>query len=348
MATCEQCGTRLDENDAFCGVCGSFTAWSRGGATQEPAQPATEPTISTSTSTAPAQAAPPAVPVVPADVSETSASTAEQPAAVRPGLPSLERGNRAPASDDYVPGPHDVACTSCQSSNPPDRRFCRRCGSSLAHAPAAKRARWWRRLARRYVRWRRRRRLARRRGVWGVVRRLVTALIVLAVIGSIVYLVKPHTAKILGSVQAHFAKPVPVNPQTVAASSSAPGHAATLAADGSSNTWWAPAASANGQWIQANFTSSFTLLDITILSGASSQQNQYLLEARPATLELTTWTAAGVSVTKQIQLEDKPGPQQFQFLIPDVIKARLTIESTIGTAPGKLTALAEVDFFAES
>lgn len=181
-----------------------------------------------------------------------------------------------------------------------------------------------------------------------MVRRVVTALVALAVIGGIVYAVRPHAAKVVGTIQAHFAKPVPVNPQTVTASSSAPGHAAALAADGSSNTWWAPAGSANGQWIQADFASSFTLLDVTILSGASSQQNQYLLEARPATLELTTWTAAGMSATKQIQLEDKPGPQQFQFLIPDVNRVRLTVESTVGDAPGRLTALAEVDFFAES
>ena len=361
MATCEQCGTKLDENDAFCGVCGSFTAWSRGEATSEPALPTaesprpTEQTLAKESDSAtvprprsPAPAAIPPAADVPVVTTTSSGGITEQPAAVRPGLPSLERGNRPPTADDYVAGPNDVACTSCQSPNPPDRRFCRRCGTSLAHAPAAKRARWWRRLARRFVSWRRRRRLARRRGVWGVVRRIVTALVALAVIGGIVYLVKPHAAKIVGTVQAHFAKPVPINPQTVTASSSAPGHAAALAADGSATTWWAPAGAANGQWIQADFASSFTLLDVTILSGSSNQQDQYLLEARPATLELTTWTTAGVSATKQIRLEDKPGPQQFQFLIPDVNRIRLTVESTVGEAPGRLTALTEVDFFAES
>ena len=171
---------------------------------------------------------------------------------------------------------------------------------------------------------------------------------VLAVIGGGAYYIRAHAAGVVSKARAHFAAPAPVNPQTLTASSSAPGHPASLAADGSSTTWWSPAGSAVGQSLQASFASSFTLLDVTILSGASEQQNVFLLDARPATFEMTAWTTSGTEVTKQIQLEDKTGPQQFPFLISDVDKIQLTIESTYGAQPGRLTALAEVQFFTES
>ena len=367
MASCEQCGETLDETASFCGVCGAFTAWGR---TQ--ADPVAAPSVSAPSLVQEPVLVPVAAPaeggdgggksngdagtVAAADLTTVLATPpttsgpvgADQPAAVQPGLPSLERGARPPAADQYVAGPDDVLCEACQSPNPADRRFCRRCGASLASAVAPARERWWRRLVGRVVAWRRRRRLARRRGVWGAATRVLGWLLVLGVIGAGVELLRPHAAALFGTVRGHFASPVPIVPQAVTASSGAPGHPAALAADGAANTWWSPAGAADGQWLQASFAADFTLLDVTILSGASEQQNLYLLEARPATFELTAWTAHGATVTRQIKLEDKPGPQQFPFLIPGVDRIRLTVESTYGAQPGRLTALAEVQFFSES
>jgi len=341
MAMCEECGAPADGADDFCGACGAFTGWRR--------------------DTAPAAAAAPPGPVEPVEPPPTAApttapTTAPTPApkppearepsvAVLPGKPSLERVERRSTPDGYVASPDDLECPDCHSPNPVSRRFCRRCGHALALPVVEARPPWWRRLAKRLAEGRRRRRLARSHDAWAKIRRAFTALLTLALVGGGVCLASPYVPRILGDVRNHVAKRAPVNPQTVTASSSAPGHPAAYADDGTWNKWWAPKNPADGQWVQAEFTGSFDLSDLVILSGASEQQDQYLQEARPHVFQLTAWVAGGKTVSRTITLQDRFGSQDFPLAIPGVTQVRLTIVSSFGQGPGRLTALGELEFY---
>jgi F5/8 type C domain len=321
VATCEQCGSALNETDTFCGVCGSFTAWARADSrTAQDAPQGPEP--------------PPA---------------ADDPAAVLPAVPSLERGPGRPAAAEYVAGPDDVRCPACAASNPAGRRFCRRCGTDLSRPSAPEHRGWWRRLLAWFTGRRRRHRLARRRGGWAAVRRLVALAVVAAGIGIGTYAAVHHGSTVENTVRAHFSGGAPDNPSTVTSSGNAAGHPASAAIDGDASTWWSPAAgSALGQWVQADFAAPATLLDVEVMVGASQQQNDFLLQARPAALRLTATTANGRIVVQELSLADKTGFQPFHMLIPNTVSVRLTIESVDGAEPGRLTALAEVEFFAET
>lgn len=321
MTVCERCGSALDPTDAFCGVCGGFAAWADADAPAE---------------------------TVPAGESEPAPEVAD-PVAVQPAVPLIERAPARPSEAEYVAGPDDVLCGTCHASNPSGRKFCRRCGAGLFRlVPSAHRS-WWRRLLDRFARWRRRRRLARKRGRLRFVLRLVVVLAVLAGLGVGADHLLHHSSSVTNNVRAHFAAPKPVNPRSTTASSAAPGHPAGSAVDGASDTWWSPAAgSATGQWLQAEFAGAHTLLDVDVMIGASQEQNAFLLQARPAALLLTGTTTDGRTVTDHLALADKTGFQQFRVLIPQAESVRLTVESVDGAGPGRLTALAEVEFFANS
>lgn len=358
MTVCERCGSALDPTDAFCGVCGGFAAWADAEAPaepepvpageKEPAAEANNPAAAKPAAEAnsPAAAKPTAVqPGVPV----TERAEADNPAAVQPAVPVIDRAPVRPAETGYVAAPDDVLCAACQTSNPSSRKFCRRCGAGLFRLVPSARRSWWRRLLERFARWRRRRRLARKRGRLRTVLRLVVVLAVCAGIGVGADRLLHHSSSVTNNVRSHFAAPKPVNPRSATASSTAPGHPAGSAVDGASNTWWSPAVgSAGGQWLQAEFAGSHTLLDVDVMIGASQEQNAFLLQARPAALLLTAKTSTGATVTDRLALADKTGFQQFKVLIPQAVSVRLTIESADGAGPGRLTALAEVEFFADS
>jgi hypothetical protein len=314
VTVCERCGSALDPTDAFCGVCGGFAAWED------------------------------------APTSEASpAPDTSDPVAVQPAVPVIERTPARPAETGYVAAPDDVLCDACRTPNPSGRKFCRRCGAGLFQLVPSARRGWWRRLLERFARWRRRRRLARKRGRLRAGLRVLVVLAVCAGVAVGADRLRHHSSSVTKGVRAHFAAPKPVNPRGATASSSAPGHPAGAAADGASDTWWSPAAgSAVGQWWEADFAGSHTLLDIDVMIGASQQQNAFLLQARPAELLLAARTADGKTVTDHLTLADKTGFQQFRVLIPGASSVRLTIASVDGAASGRLTALAEVEFFADS
>lgn len=349
MTACERCGSALDPTDAFCGVCGSFTAWSKSEAEAESESEQTPAGASDSTGVVGAVGnANPEAEVRPAAEAEP-ATVPRNPAAVQPGVPSIDRAPGRPAATEYAAAPDDVLCDACQASNPSARRFCRRCGARLFRHVVPARRGWWRRLLDRYAGWRRRRRLARKRGRLGFVLRLVAVLILCAGIGAGADYALHYRSSVTNTVQTHFAAPKPVNPRTATASSAAPGHPAGAALDGASDTWWSPAGgSGTGQWLQADFTGPHNLLDVDVMIGASQQQNAFLLQARPAELQLTATTASGRTLVQHLDLADKTGFQQFHVVLPATVSVRLTTESVYGAGPGRLTALAEVEFFADS
>ena len=178
--------------------------------------------------------------------------------------------------------------------------------------------------------------------VWALKRPIVIALLVALGYGAFV-LGRMAT----DAVRDRIAKPVPVHPVSVHASSEAPGHPAAWAADGLSNRYWAPAPTgpAQGEYVEFTFAGPMRLLDLIVHSGAAPEQDVFLGQARPAELELTAWTAGGAQVHTTLSLEDRPGEQKLHQVIGDVVRIRLTIKSSYASAPQRRVALGEVEFF---
>jgi hypothetical protein len=261
----------------------------------------------------------------------------DQPGAVRPGRPIPRRLTVRTYADDRDAAPDDLTCPACGTANRPDRNFCRRCGTALRDtAEGARRLPWWRR-------WRRRRRLG-----LGLFWRVLIWLLIIALLVALGY-----GAFVLGrmatdAVRDRIAKPVPVHPVSVHASSEAPGHPAASAADGLSNRYWAPAPTgpAQGEYVEFTFAGPMRLLDLIVHSGAATDQDVFLGQARPAELELTAWTAGGgAQVHTTLHLEDRPGEQKLHQVIGDVVRIRLTIKASYAGAPQRRVALGEVEFF---
>jgi len=148
------------------------------------------------------------------------------------------------------------------------------------------------------------------------------------------------------AVRDRIAKPAPVNPSAVTASSAARQHPPVLAIDGNSNRYWAPATTGTGagQYVEMTFARSFRLLDFIVNSGSSPRQDEFLKQARPADVEVTLQTKNGPQV-RHIRLADRPGPQPFEMHVGNVTRIRFTISSAYGIGAGRLVALGEVEFF---
>jgi hypothetical protein len=121
----------------------------------QPAQPTAEELAAASTLVAPIAQGPalpskdiPTSPVAEAPVVATQPGAAQpgavQPSAVKPGAAKkpVAVPRQAPTKK-ILPG--DLICGECGEGNAPQRRFCSRCGSSLAAAVVAK-EKWWRKL----------------------------------------------------------------------------------------------------------------------------------------------------------------------------------------------------------
>ncbi|QKW12969.1 zinc ribbon domain-containing protein [Verrucosispora sp. NA02020] len=272
---------------------------------------------------------------------------AEVVEAVQPARPSTRRPvvrERPPSTEDDA---GDVVCPVCGTGNPPGRRFCRRCGSALdARTGPSGRESWWRRLRRAVLRaanWM----FRPRSGVAGLVRRLAALLLVVALLAGLAYGVTRFGPQAGDAVRDRLADPQPVSPVSVQASSQAGGHPAEAVVDGLSNSYWSPTAEGTGagEYVELTFASPFRLLDLIVHSGVSAQRDVFLRQARPAVLELMLWTGGGTSETRTLQLGDQAGPQTFHQVVDDVVRVRLTVRESYGSAAGRRTAIAEVEFF---
>ncbi|MGW0502162.1 NADase-type glycan-binding domain-containing protein [Micromonospora sp. NPDC003241] len=333
-----------------------FTPWADApvaAVEKSPATPATRQAPATSTvEQAPATpAAEQAAPTSAAGRDSGPPATAPEPAevveAVQPARPSTRRPvvRQRPRSTEAGAG--DVVCPVCGTGNPPDRRFCRRCGSPLgARTGPSGRESWWRRLRRAVVRalnW-----LFRpRSGVAGLVRRIAALLLVVALLAGLAYGVARFGSQAGDAVRDRLADPQPISPVSVEASSQAGDHPAEAVVDGISNSYWAPTAegAGGGEYVELTFAAPFRLLDLIVHSGVSAQRDVFLRQARPAVLELTLWTSAGTSESRTLQLADQAGPQTFHQVVDDVVRVRLTVRESYGSAADRRTAIAEVEFF---
>ncbi|NEA37912.1 zinc ribbon domain-containing protein [Streptomyces sp. SID11385] len=269
-------------------------------------------------------------------------------APVLPGRPVADRPTvRAPGPETgAVGGP---PCPWCGTPNRPDRHYCTRCAMPLARAEEEHEARlpWWRRILdgrRTAVPWAGERPRLRR-----TFDRVLRWIVAVVVIGLVVFL----GMKIPAGVQAtrdHFSKRSLVTPDHFAASRSFAGHKPDIAFDGLSNTWWGPGVSesGNGEWIEARFDEPTRLLNLIITPGVSSKSNRIRESALPHRVTATITMKDGKTKTRELVLDQGPGPQPRAFAVGEVTKVRFTIDSAYGASKKKQVAIAEIEFFGPS
>jgi hypothetical protein len=276
------------------------------------------------------------------------------PVQPRAGEPSAAPRAPSPASrppDEPPPAPGDLICGQCGVGNTPTRRFCRRCGTSLADAPVQPQPFFLRRL---FTRRPRTAPVAGERPAPGLLGRLrglrrprlliPTLVVALGVTG---FLLRDQFGNAADTAKDRVGKTQQLHAAGLTASSASRGHPASLAADGTTDRYWAPAREGDGkgQYLEAKFDQPFRLLDILVTPGTSPTEQQFLTQARPRTLLITVTDSHGKRTQHTMDLADTPGPQKVHVAVSDVVRVRLTVQGAYGTGPGRRVAVAEVEFF---
>ncbi|MEU8682729.1 hypothetical protein [Streptomyces sp. NPDC048611] len=261
-----------------------------------------------------------------------SAAPPPETPGVLPGRPEAARPRvRTPHAAEPEDG---TPCRSCAALNATGRHFCRSCAIPLvdtsaetAEGPYAGQ----------------RPRLNRTRARW-IARAVVAAVVVGVVVGGIIG--GPPAAR---AIQDHFAKRIPVPAANWKASHAGPGHAAKLAFDTYSNTWWGTGYSgdSNGQYLQASFGQPTNLLNILITPGASARTPQAADPARPREFDLIVTDSAGKQHVSHPRLNDG-GPQKIDVTVRNAVTVRLVLRTAYGATGEKQVAIAELEFFGRS
>jgi hypothetical protein len=303
-------------------------------AAQLPAAPAT-------TAPLPPLAGAAAVPPAAGQATEAAGVTAHQPDAP---LPPVRPPRPTPTE---VPPEGSLVCGTCGLGNDPARKFCRRCGASLADAVVATRASWWQRTfgrkqstyeAGERLRTRQPARVGRAIGL-GLLAVLVAGVLLLAfpLRGSVV----DGYHWVLNRVS------TPVRVTTVRpplAASSAKGHPPALVTDGYQNTFWAAAAGGKAQ-LTIRFTSTVHLDYVNVYPGASGDDpGVYLKYPRPRQLQITIDSPSGA--TRTVTLNDAPGLQKVDMDVTQASGATVLVTAVNGSSKTTGPAIAELEFYA--
>ncbi|OKJ38995.1 hypothetical protein AMK22_11485 [Streptomyces sp. CB01580] len=382
MRSCPACGAANREGDEFCGNCGSYLGWSSQSprnppaaepvdpaepvtpaepgagptvrpsaspgtgdapdpAPGAPASPRPEPPVEPTRSRAPESAGPPpAVPEAAPKPPRRPASVPPEPSAeedvpvvaVRPAEPIARRPVVRPVAAEEDPeGP---PCPACGTPNLPGRRFCRRCAAPLDTREQPKPLPWWRTV------W-----PFRRRARGGSGRALRRTLLVLAVVGVLFagFLLLPAGRYLFEDVRDKLGGTAEIGPAKATASSEAPGHPATAAIDGVTNTYWG--APTLGSSLTCVFDKPFRLVGVVVHTGVSKEPQEFRQGGRPTRADLIVTTTDGEVHEKAVALADKPGPQTVRTGISDVVSVRLVLRAASGQGEGRPIAVGEVEFF---
>jgi hypothetical protein len=325
----------------------------------------------------PGATAPPARPLdlpsatPPARHAAATGST-EQPGAVlpqqtRPAAPSIQR---RPPSRRLEPG--DLICPECGEGNPPTRKFCSRCGTSVADAEVVK-AKWWKKLlprrgpkrrkagARPSARKTRKSFPAKIMGVLlGGVGRVVGVIMLVA---GLVYGIVPnirdsvneqfssisHTIK--GWISPSYSE---VHPAAGRVKATPPGgtQPGALAVDGHKNTFWlTPQTKGQEPVLVVAFADKIDLSRIIIYNGigegaltSAGKPAAYLSYARPSKLHLVFDNGKATDVTIKddtpaphtISVSNGSGIRRVEIHLPELYQA---------ANPGRPIAITEIEFF---
>ncbi len=344
---------------------GHPSAPAQGGA---PAPGGAEPTSMQPTATQPAAAQPaptqPAPPQ-PAPVQPGAAQPAAvQPEAVKPTAVKARPAARQKTAPTRVVNPGDLVCGQCGEGNDPNRRFCRRCGASLQRAavftlPWYKR--WWRRLTTRKTREAGDRPRNRRRAVGGagpgwltsgvlkVIGIAVVILVLLTIVGPwrgrIRHDVSSDYHHIFNDVHPTYS---PLHPILATATSAAPGHPASFAIDGASNTSWQTNSRGDGvgQSLSIRLAAVSNVDEIGFLNGDQDTPQAYLTQPRPEKVHLTAVGAHPYA--KDLTLKDTANFQTFTMEAKDATSLIITIDSVYPSDQGTRAAITEVELFVKT
>lgn len=393
MIACDACGRENPDEARFCGSCGGRLAVAPAPAPEDgpepeppavaPAEPPSEdqppeteaqrrlralvargptPEPAPPRPAAPASA-PPTVPasgpLPPPAAPASAARPAAQPEAMKPGAPAPKAGIPGPAAPAPAAiRPGDIVCGECGTGNDPERRFCRRCGTSLAQAvapTAVRKVPWWRRLFPR--------RAAavsaagdrpmRGRGsrVGRVFRRVAAVLVgvaLVAVAGPWRSAVSDRISSTARSVRRTISVTyAPARPTAATASSTLAGHGPEAAIDGVSNSAWSEGVAGEGvgQQLTLTFGGPVDVDRVGITPGASVVPAEFLAQPRPREVRLTFTDGTIANLT----LKDQPGFQAFAVKARRVVSVVLEIRSVYPSAAGGQDAsVAEIELFTKS
>jgi hypothetical protein len=301
---------------------------------------------------APGAAAPlaPTAPAQPASLQPTAVQPAAmQPAALR-ARPLPKPAVAAPPSKKLKPG--DLVCGQCGEGNEPVRKFCSRCGQSLATATIASTT-WYRRI----LPHRKAKVLAAgerpggKRGgfsfgaILRVGRYVVLALIL---VGGIAYGALPQfrdtvnskVNTVISNFTGKISPPTPVHDTSVKASSAVSGHDGGLAVDAFSNTFWeASLAKDPHPTLTLGFAPNTNISVMLFISGDTANE---LSEARPKVVHIVFSNGASQNLT----LADTGNSQQFNINGATAISSMtIQITSVYPSTTGTAVALSDVEFF---
>ena len=297
--------------------------------------------------------------VVPAQAvqSQPVGPDAGQPEAVKPGTARPRPAPTSVVPVEEAPRPGELICASCGTGNEATRRFCRRCGATLTAMPVARRVPWWRRL---FVR----RATATPAGVRpqsvqqhaaeaaGGRGSLLFKVLALVLVGAIVggtasFVLIPgfHDAVTGAANQIRIQVApnyVPVHVAGQANGPSIPGHGASKAFDGFSNTYWAASANANQPSIRATFSPPADIAKVLVTAGDS---DDFQAQPRPHTIRLDFMDASSAVVfTQQFDLQDTKDFQTLDVNAKGAASVTITVLSVYQSTSGKNVSITEVEF----
>lgn len=236
-----------------------------------------------------------------------------------------------------------LICGDCGTGNDPSRRFCLRCGASLATARIVERPPWWRRLLSRERTYAAGTRRRPRKRV-----RLLLPITLLVLLGLALVAVGPLRPTVVGAfrdVQNMLLPPQQVRPTEVVASSSSPEHGAALAVDGANNTYWAATPEEPVPWLQATLAAPTDLVVLGVTPGVSLQTPEFLAGPRPAALEVSVTTGTGTAV-RRFDLADNPGFVEVPLEVADARVVQVSVLTNRGSTPTEATAITELELYA--
>jgi hypothetical protein len=273
-----------------------------------------------------------------------------QPSAARPR--AMPKAVAAPPSKKVNPG--DLICGQCGEGNEPVRKFCSRCGQSLATATVATTS-WWRKIfprrkAKVLAAGERPKRKGGSRsfGFGGIVRVVGYVVVAVALLGGIAYGALPtfrdtvnnDVNSVVSNFTGKISPPTPVHATSVKASSAVIGHDGSLAVDAFSNTFWeATLAPDPHPTLTVGFAPNTNVSVMLFIAGDTANE---LSEARPKVLHITFSNGASQDVT----LVDNGNSQQFNITgATGITGMTIQVTSVYPSTTGKAVALSDVEFF---
>jgi ribosomal protein L40E len=310
--------------------------------------------------------------MTPAAAAAAAAAHAQRPTAQTPTAQQPSTVKQPPRPDPKITAVEqaikagDLVCSQCGSGNDPSRKFCRKCGNSLAQAVTAAKVPWWKRIfggkkaggrvSKEAGSGDKRRQKARDASfkaemAMANLRKGAMILIMLGVVGS--FAVPSVRGEIMrrskdgfSSVQDMFNPQIsPVNAIAVASTSFVPTHEANLAADLVVNSYWAEGAEGEGvgQTISFTFAEPTDLTKVLITGGSTDTPENYVNNPRPKEIHLV-FDTGGSADLKLIDAEFRKS-QGFNLKgAKGVTKVDLVISSVYPGRGGTETGIAEVEF----